>query len=112
MRKQEGNRRETRNNSFTGSRDNRKYSSCDSDSDIFVETDAWKFPKRTIKSRHCPETIVKTQNRFDGLENHASLEDNAFVNILTPQSILNKPLESDQRKKVIPLYREIRVLLR
>ena len=90
-------------NNFTIPRDDRRSSIHNIDSDFMVETNPWRFPKRTVKSRQCPEMFVETQNRFSGLEKcseHYTLSnDNAFAETTIPQSFSDQPLEYVERKR-------------
>ena len=103
FRKKDGNTMQVDKNNFRIPRDDRRSSLYNSDSDCLVEANPWQFPKRTAKSRQCPEMFVKTQNRFSGLgkssENYASSNDNAYAEITIPQSFSDKPLEYVERNR-------------
>ena len=108
FRKKDGNTMHVDKNNFTIPRDDRRSSLYNSDSDCLVEANPWQFPKRTAKSRQCPEMFGKTQNSFGkvgkiGLgkssENYASSNDNAYAEITIPQSFSDQPLEYVERNR-------------
>ena len=103
FRKKDGNTMQVDKNNFTIPGDDRRSSLYNSHSDWLVEANPWQFPKRTAKSRQCPEMFVKTQNRFSGLgkssENYALSNDNAYAEFTIPQSFSDQPLEYVERNR-------------